>query len=195
MIWRAPPATRILRSVYRLIVKPLGRSDVLRKNHRGRPSRFIPGVPMKLEKYALLAEILASVAVVVTLVVLLIEVRGNTAAIRAATLLEVNKIARDHLVLMWSDANASRIDQIGSQDLSQLTADERQRYYWNVRSFWLGMQTVYRQYDLGILPEEEWQVYHDVICLNISWPGTRELWTGTDLIPAFVSVVEACPEF
>lgn len=150
---------------------------------------------MKLERYAQLAEILASTAVIATLIVLLLQVRENTAAIRAATLLEVNKIARDHLVLMWSDADASRINQIGAQDLSQLNAEERQRYIWNVRSFWLGMQTVYRQYDLGILPEEEWQVYRDVICTNISWPGTRELWTGTDLIPDFVRVVESCPSF
>lgn len=150
---------------------------------------------MKLERYAQLAEILASTAVIATLIVLLLQVRENTAAIRAATLLEVNKIARDHLVLMWSDADASRINQIGAQDLSQLNAEERQRYIWNVRSFWLGMQTVYRQYDLGILPEEEWQVYRNVICTNISWPGTRELWTGTDLIPDFVRVVESCPSF
>jgi len=150
---------------------------------------------MKLDRYAQLAEILASTAVIATLIVLLLQVRENTAAIRAATLLEVNKIARDHLVLMWSDSDANRIDQIGAQDLSELNAEERQRYFLDVRSFWLGMQTVYRQYDLGILPEEEWQVYHDVICHNISWPGTRELWTGTDLIPDFVRVVESCPSF
>ena len=150
---------------------------------------------MKLDKIALIAEIVGGAAIVMTLIVLLLEVRGNTAAIRAATLLEVNQIARDHLILMWSNEDASRIDQIGSQDLSQLSPEEQRRYSWNVRSFWLGMQTVYRQYDLGTLPDEEWRVYYDVICLNIGWPGTRGLWTGTDLIPEFVNVVESCPSF
>ena len=150
---------------------------------------------MKLDKIALIAEIVGGAAIVMTLIVLLLEVRGNTAAIRAATLLEVNQIARDHLILMWSNEDASRIDQIGSQNLSELSPEEQQRYNWNVRSFWLGMQTVYRQYDLGTLPDEEWRVYYDVICLNISWPGTRELWTGTDLIPEFANVVESCPSF
>lgn len=150
---------------------------------------------MKLERLALLAEIVGTAVVVVTLIVLLFEVRENTTAVRAATLVEVNNIARDHLLLMWSNADANRIDQIGSQDLSQLNAEERQRYWWNVRSFWLGMQTVYGQYRLGILSDEDWHVYHDVVCLNISWPGTRELWTGTDLVPEFVKVVESCPSF
>ncbi len=150
---------------------------------------------MKLDKIALIAEIVGGAAIVITLIVLLLEVRGNTAAIRAATLLEVNQIARDHLILMWSNEDASRIDQIGSQNLSELSPEEQQRYNWNVRSFWLGMQTVYRQYDLGTLPDEEWRVYYNVICLNISWPGTRQLWTGTDLIPEFANVVESCPSF
>ena len=150
---------------------------------------------MKLDKIALIAEIVGGAAIVITLIVLLLEVRGNTAAIQAATLLEVNQIARDHLILMWSNEDASRIDQIGSQNLSELSPEEQQRYNWNVRSFWLGMQTVYRQYDLGTLPDEEWRVYYNVICLNISWPGTRLLWTGTDLIPEFANVVESCPSF
>jgi hypothetical protein len=41
---------------------------------------------MKLEKWALGAEILGGVAIVVTLIVLVIEVRGNTSAIQAQTI-------------------------------------------------------------------------------------------------------------
>jgi len=39
---------------------------------------------MKLEKWALIAEIVGAVAIVVTLIFLIVEVRGNTEAIRAA---------------------------------------------------------------------------------------------------------------
>ena len=41
---------------------------------------------MKLEKWALGAEILGGVAIVVTLIVLIIEIRGNTSAIQAQTI-------------------------------------------------------------------------------------------------------------
>ncbi len=41
---------------------------------------------MKLEKWALVAEIMGSLAVVVTLIILIVEVRGNTAAIREQTI-------------------------------------------------------------------------------------------------------------
>jgi hypothetical protein len=126
---------------------------------------------LTLSSWASIAEIVSAIAVVLSLIYVATELRGNTRAVEAATLVEVNKIARE------------------------LSPEERQRYYWNVRSFWLGMQTVFRQHDLGILPDEEWAVYNDVICSNIAAPGTRSLWTGTDLIPQFVRVVEACPSF
>lgn len=159
---------------------------------------------MNLKKLTLLSEMVGALAIVITLIVLVLEVRDNTAAIRANAILEVNRIARDHLITMWTDPEANRIDQIGSENLAALNPEEQQRYFWNVRSFWLGMQTVYRQYELGTLPEEEWQVYYDVICTNISWPGTRQLWDEaandgpartSSLIPDFVEVVESCPTF
>ena len=40
---------------------------------------------MKLEKWALIAEIVGGVAIVVTLIALIVELRGNTGAIRAQT--------------------------------------------------------------------------------------------------------------
>ena len=40
---------------------------------------------MKLEKWALIAEIVGSFAIVATLIVLIVESRGNTEAIRAST--------------------------------------------------------------------------------------------------------------
>ena len=150
---------------------------------------------LTLREWAAVAEIVSAVAVVLSLVYVGFELRGNTKAVEAATLLEVNKIARDHLLLVWGDADLNRIDMVGGKDLSQLSPEDQQRYFWNVRSFWLGMQTVFRQHEFGILPDEEWRVYNDVICSNIAYPGTRALWTGTDLIPEFVSVVEACPSF
>ena len=150
---------------------------------------------LTLSSWASIAEIVSAVAVVLSLIYVATEMRGNTRAVEAATLVEVNKIAREHLLLVSSSPEANRIEVMGDENPSQLSPEEQQRYNWYVRSFWLGMQTVFRQHDLGILPDEEWAVYNDVICSNIEAPGKRELWTGTDLIPRFVRVVEACPSF
>ena len=62
---------------------------------------------LTLRDWASVAEITSAVAVVLSLVYVGFELRGNTKAVEAATLLEVNKIARDHLLLMWGDAEVS----------------------------------------------------------------------------------------
>jgi hypothetical protein len=57
---------------------------------------------MKLEKWALLAEIVSGVAIVITLVILILEVRGNTDAVRVQTI-SAQRIAenerRDRVIL------------------------------------------------------------------------------------------------
>ena len=148
-----------------------------------------------LHEWASLAEIISAAAVVLSLLYVGAELSGNTKAVEAATLLEVNRIAREHLLVGWTDADATRIETTGDQDPSLLDPLDQQRYFWSVRSFWLGMQTVFRQHELGLLPDEEWQVYYEVICSNIEAPGKRSLWTGKFFIPDFVKVVEACPSF
>ena len=148
-----------------------------------------------LHEWASLAEIISAAAVVLSLLYVGAELNGNTKAVEAATLLEVNRIARDHLLLSWTDPDATRIEMTGDKDRDLLDPLDQQRYFWSVRSFWLGMQTVFRQHELGVLPDEEWQVYYEVICRNIEAPGKRSLWTGDFFIPDFVNVVETCPAF
>ena len=48
----------------------------------------------KLQEYALMAEIIGSIAIVVTLIILIMNVRDNTNAIQIATI--------DNLTMHWS---------------------------------------------------------------------------------------------
>jgi hypothetical protein len=119
---------------------------------------------LTLSSWASIAEIVSAIAVVLSLIYVATELRGNTRAVEAATLVEVNKIAREHLLLVWSNQEANRISMVGDEDLSQLSPEERQRYYWNVRSFWLGMQTVFRQHDLGNAFAVDGDGSHSAVC-------------------------------
>ena len=152
---------------------------------------------LNLGEWASVAEIVAAGAVVVSLFFVGFEIRRNTRATQAATLQSAIDIARQQVLLMASNAELNRISMVGDNDPSKLNADEKLRFFWQDRSLWLGMQTLYRQWTLGVLPDEEWSVYKKVICVNIGGRGTRALWSqerGT-LIPAFVKIVEACDTF
>jgi hypothetical protein len=51
---------------------------------------------LTLSSWASIAEIVSAIAVVLSLIYVGTELRGNTRAVEAATLVEVNKIAREH---------------------------------------------------------------------------------------------------
>ena len=72
-----------------------------------------------LNEWASLAEIISAAAVVLSLVYVGAELRGNTKAVEAATLLEVNRIAREHLLVAWTDADATRIEITGEKTLDE----------------------------------------------------------------------------
>jgi len=58
---------------------------------------------MNLEKTAAIGEIINSVAIVVTLIILVVEVRGNTAAIQAQTIQTAAALDQEFLVTVGAD--------------------------------------------------------------------------------------------
>ena len=83
----------------------------------------------------------------------------------------------------------------GVEDPSQLTEEEAMRFFWISRSGWLGTQGLYRQWELGALPDEEWAVWNRVICDEWALPGVRSHFRQQHaplLLPRFVELVEGC---
>jgi len=145
-----------------------------------------------LNKWLTLA---ANFGVIAGILFLAFEIRQNTRTMQAAAIQESTNIAREQLYFLAGDSEMARIERLGDEDPSQLTPEEYQRYFYEERAFWIGMQSQYRQWELGILPDEEWGVWSRVICgdSNFGSSGDQALWESTksDLIPAFTSWVES----
>ncbi len=65
---------------------------------------------MKLEKYALIAEIIGGFAIVVTLIILVFEMRGNTEEIRAATLANIAARTQEFALLSIRNPHMADIE-------------------------------------------------------------------------------------
>ena len=138
-------------------------------------------------------ETLGFLGVMASLVFVGFEIRQNTLASRAAAIQESTNVARQQVQMYAMDADATRIEMIGRQDLAALSPEEAARFRWMMASFFWGMQGLHRQWDLGVLPDEEWQAWNTVICGNLSYPGTRETWESFPMYtPGFRAVVDAC---
>lgn len=152
---------------------------------------------LKLADYAQIAEVVAAVAVVVSLVYVGSELQSNTAAVRAASLQAVSSFSAQGVQTLASDSALSRIRRLGDADLSVLAEDEAYRYFLWYRGFGLTMQNVYLQNELGVFESRVWDGYDNIICNAMALPGVKGGWPNhrSVLDPGFVAVAEGCPTF
>ncbi len=149
---------------------------------------------IKLNELAQIAEIIAAVAVVMSLIYVGKEVQSNTAAVRGAAMQAVATTDADALLTTAADATLSEIVRLGQLDPSQLTPPDAHRYYLFMTQFWLSFQNIYQQSELGLIDQSVWQSYVSVICRMAARPGPQTTWPDHDSVldPAFVAVVEEC---
>ena len=149
---------------------------------------------IKLAELAQIAEIVAAVAVVMSLIYVGKEVQSNTAAVRGAAMQAIATTDAEALMTVAADADLSEIIRVGQLNPSELTTADAFRYEWFMRQFWLSFQNIYQQSKLGLIDPSVWQSYLSVVCGMWSRSGTRETWPPHSEIleEDFVGVVQGC---
>ena len=152
---------------------------------------------LNLTEYAQLAEIIAAIAVVISLIYVGVQLKANTDAVRSVSIQEITNTSVGVLGGQVADPEISRIRRLGNEDLSSLTADEVYRYHILQRQIWLTFHNVYLQRNLQVIGSELWSTYERIICREMLSPGVVETWSHHShvLDPGFVIIVEACPRF
>lgn len=154
---------------------------------------------MKLERWALVAEIVGGLAIVVTLVFLIYETRQSTAATYAASYDQLSAEMAD-----WRMALANNPEMQANYFRFAFTDDERQgefpyedtAYETGVivsAALYLIYERAYFAREYGRLGDEEWNRYSNSMCDEFSrriWPRLGRDWYTDE----FVSFVDACQE-
>lgn len=150
----------------------------------------------KLSDLAHYAEIIAAIAVVVSLLYVGRQVQDNTAAIKSATVQSVADSSDAALRDLAADEDLSKIRLIGDADYSALSELEAHRYRMFVRGQWIRMQNIYAQNQLGVLDDSFWSMYAKIICEIYAFEGVKATWSGNKpvLDAGFVSFVESCAQ-
>ena len=133
---------------------------------------------LKLQEYAMIAEILGGVAVIVTLLFLVFETRENTNAIQAQTYQsltsELNEIRRTSISADMADIR----EKLQSSGLDSLSGTERFRYISNRQALWGVYESSFYARERDILGDLEWERFGDAICRNYS--SDSEFWTRSE---------------
>ncbi len=128
---------------------------------------------MTLKKYALISEIVGGVAIIISLVVLIVEIRGNTAAVQAATFQTVSDSITAIAVQIGTDKEGVRVYFAGLRGELE-DPDEIDR-------FQLIMITLIRRfentfYQRSRLEPEQWQGLRNALDSTVSTNGFGSWW-------------------
>jgi len=134
---------------------------------------------MSLEQYVQIAELIASVAVVISIVYLGMQVRQGTRVNSASARHAISQFALEFA--MFKAEHADRLAKVTSQvDLSD--GDLMFRWYNHMMIF-LHAETYFHHYELGLMPAKHWSGYGKYVTGYLSTPGVDEFWS--DVGPAF----------
>jgi hypothetical protein len=84
---------------------------------------------MNLEELAQIGEFLGGLSVLLTMIYLAVQVRGNTRAMRSSSAQQTHDQIVSFYTLMGSDSTVNKILRTGIEDLSALTEDETGQFY------------------------------------------------------------------
>src|ERR1700747_1263973 len=127
---------------------------------------------MNLNDLANIAQIVAAVGVVVSLIYLAVQIRGNTKVASAQARHSISEF-----VLRISIFRAEHADRFAKLESgTELTEGDRQFQYWSHVQFLLHAETYFHHHELGLMPDAHWRPYARYLTRYMQSPGFRGVW-------------------
>lgn len=131
---------------------------------------------MTLENWALIAEIVASVAIVVSLIFVGVQLRSNTSATRSATASAASSAISAWYNAMGTSAQASALFFNFMNDPDSLTPQERLQSVFAVHGVLVNFQTSFMLANEGTLDRQIKDTILEAVVVVKDKPGFRYYW-------------------
>ena len=127
---------------------------------------------MNLSDLANLSQIIAAVGVVISLLYLAVQIRGNTRVVSAQA-----RHALSDFALRFSIFRAEHADRFAKLESGvELTDGDRVFQYWSHAQLLLHAETYFHHHELGLIPDAHWRGYARYMTKYIQSAGFREVW-------------------
>ena len=132
---------------------------------------------MKLERWALVAEIVGAIAVVISLVYVGSGVRQNTDAILSSN--HQNLVAMDMNKNAWfRDAEFAALYTSGLENVDSLSASELQQFNVFLADGLNVWEYAFISHDRGLMDDTIWEGYDRFYSSQLRLPSYRSFWEG-----------------
>ena len=133
---------------------------------------------MTLEEFNFIAEIIASIAVVASLIYVGREVGQNTEATQAAAAQAQVSAINEYVGIINSSDKLADILHQGGRDMSALKGGDLIRFMAFNDQALIAIQSQYLQWKDGILDERLWLIQKQAALALLSQPGQQEWWAA-----------------
>jgi hypothetical protein len=127
---------------------------------------------MSLEQYVMIAELVASLGVIVSIVYLAVQVRQAARVNSANARHAISQFALDFT--MFKAEHADRLERV--LESAELGPGDATFRWWNHMMVFLHAETYYHHYELGLMPKRHWAGYVRYVRGYLSTPGVTEFW-------------------
>lgn len=132
---------------------------------------------MTLQQLAQIGEFLGGASVLVTLIYLAIQLKGNTKAVQSAAAQQTHETLIQGYFEIARNADLNRIFRVGTKDFSTINEDEAGQFF----AFWSGIMYIAQnwiyQRDNGALDEKLVNSFLTGISSNFHSPGFGIFWS------------------
>jgi len=147
---------------------------------------------MNWDAIGAIGEIISALAVLVTLVYLAIQIRQNTAAVRASATREIHDSLLTAHTPIVSSTEVARVIRLGSFEPDKLSPDEHLQFDTAIYNMFASFEIYHSQYQSGLIDNNIFGRVKLSIQNQSSTPGVQLWWSKykLDFSNAFVELVE-----
>jgi hypothetical protein len=117
------------------------------------------------------SQLISSIAVVVSVLYLAVQLRSSTRVARVAAMDAAAAALRDVTKPFMENAELARIWRTGLEDLSALSAEDQARFFHAAHQFLKALETIHYHYVYGLLDTQLWQGWRELLQHYVASPG------------------------
>ena len=142
-----------------------------------------------------ISQLISSIAVVVSVLYLAVQMRSSTRVARVAAMDAAAAALRDVTKPLMENAELAKLWRTGLENLEALPPEERARFFHLAHQFLKALETIHYHYVYGLLDPQLWAGWRELLHHYVATPGlqfylTRRSAVFSERFRTFISELE-----
>ena len=118
-----------------------------------------------------ISQLISSIAVVVSVLYLAVQLRGSTRVARVAAMDTAAGALRDVTKPFMENAELGRVWRTGLENLDALSPEDQARFFHAAYQFMKALETIHYHYVYGLLDTQLWEGWRELLHHYVGTPG------------------------